>query len=68
MSIKRLVITPTYNENQNIGNLIDEISALPTPFDILVIDDNSDDGTAATVREISSKYPNALSYQPESIL
>lgn len=52
MSVKRLVLIPTYNENQNIEKLVFEILALKTGFDILVIDDNSPDGTAATVQRL----------------
>ena len=40
-----LVIIPTYNEIENISNIIDAVLALPDGFDILVIDDASPDGT-----------------------
>lgn len=46
-----LVIIPMYNEKENAAAIIDAVLALDTPFDILVIDDNSPDGTAAIVRE-----------------
>ena len=51
MSVKSLVILPCYNENLNIEKLITEILSLETGFDILVIDDNSPDGTARTVKD-----------------
>ncbi len=41
--MQNLVIVPTYNEQENISNLVKAITALPVPFDILVIDDNSPD-------------------------
>lgn len=45
-----LVIIPTYNEIENISNIIDAVLRLPEGFDILVIDDGSPDGTADVVR------------------
>ncbi|HKL88460.1 MAG TPA: polyprenol monophosphomannose synthase, partial [Salinibacter sp.] len=49
-STDALVIVPTYNEADNIGRVIDLVLAQPTPFSILVVDDNSEDGTADVVR------------------
>lgn len=46
-----LVIIPTYNEIENISNIIDAVLRLPEGFDILVIDDGSPDGTADVVRQ-----------------
>jgi dolichol-phosphate mannosyltransferase len=46
---KGIVIIPTYNEAENIIQLIDEIAALSVKFDIMVVDDNSPDGTADIV-------------------
>ena len=51
--MKTLVITPTYNESKNILLLIEKIKKESSKIDILVIDDNSPDGTAALVTEIS---------------
>ena len=48
---KNLVIIPTYNEKENIEAIIDAVSSLPVPFDILVVDDNSPDGTGNIVEE-----------------
>lgn len=55
-----LVIIPMYNERENAAAIIDAVQALPTPFDILVIDDNSPDGTAAVVREKMEQYPGRV--------
>ncbi len=52
-----VVIIPTYNEIENIENIIEAVFALQTPFDILVVDDNSPDGTAKKVQELQLKYP-----------
>lgn len=54
MSLKPLVIIPTYNEKQNIEKLIAEILGLKPGFDVLVIDDNSPDGTEQTVRKLAA--------------
>ncbi len=45
-----LVIIPTYNEKENISDIIDAVLKLEQPFDVLVVDDNSPDGTAEIVR------------------
>jgi len=59
-STDALVIVPTYNEADNIGRVIDLVLAQPTPFSILVVDDNSEDGTADVVR-------NAMADAPERV-
>ena len=48
---KALVIIPTYNEKENISDIIDTVLALGQPFDVLVVDDNSPDGTADIVKQ-----------------
>ena len=53
-----VVIIPTYNEKENIELLIKAIVSLPVPFDILIIDDNSPDGTAALVKNLMLSFPN----------
>lgn len=52
-----LVIIPTYNEKENIAAIIDAVRALPVDFDILVVDDNSPDGTASIVKAKIGQYP-----------
>jgi len=53
--VKTLVIIPTYNEKENIREIINKILNLGIELDILVVDDNSPDGTHQIVREISEK-------------
>jgi dolichol-phosphate mannosyltransferase len=51
-SKKTLVIIPTYNEIENISRMIETVSGLPESPDILIVDDNSPDGTGDKVVEI----------------
>ena len=55
-----LVIIPTYNEKENILNIIRTVLALPTPFHILIVDDNSQDGTATIVTSLIKENPDRL--------
>ena len=56
--MSNIVVIPTYKEKENIGEIIKAISSLPVKFDILVIDDNSPDGTADIVRELQPEFKN----------
>jgi dolichol-phosphate mannosyltransferase len=58
--LEKIVIIPTYNEKENIADIIQAIFSLRDNFHILVIDDNSPDGTADIVRGLQSKYPLEL--------
>lgn len=55
-----VVIIPTYNEKENIRDIIAAVFALPHQFDVLIIDDNSPDGTAAIVKELQKGNPGRL--------
>lgn len=55
-----VVIIPTYNEKENIENIINAVFALPVMFDVLIIDDNSPDGTAAIVERIQKQWDGRL--------
>ncbi|MDE7180465.1 MAG: polyprenol monophosphomannose synthase [Muribaculaceae bacterium] len=55
-----LVIIPTYNEIENIGNIIDAVMELADRFDLLVIDDASPDGTQEAVRLKMEQYPGRV--------
>ena len=54
-----IIIIPTYNEKENISLIIHAIFKLNEPFDILVIDDGSPDGTAAIVKDLMEREPFA---------
>ncbi|MCF7801243.1 MAG: polyprenol monophosphomannose synthase [Candidatus Marinimicrobia bacterium] len=51
-----LTIIPTYNEKENVPKVIDRILKLPVQTDILIIDDNSPDGTADLVRQVQQEH------------
>ena len=56
--MKTLVISPTYNEKKNIKLLVDMVLGNYPDFDLLIIDDNSPDGTSEKVKDLQSKYEN----------
>jgi len=55
-----LVIIPTYNEKENIENIIRAVFDQPTGFHILVMDDGSPDGTAAIIKKLQIEFPSSL--------
>lgn len=55
-----LVITPTYNEKENIEAIIRKVFSLEKEFDMLIIEDNSPDGTADIVRRLMEEFPGRL--------
>lgn len=55
-----LVLIPTYNECENIRAIVERVLALQPRFDVLVIDDNSPDGTAAIVRSLMAEHPERV--------
>jgi len=57
---ERLVIIPTYNEIENIEAIIKAVFDLSTDFDVLIVDDNSPDGTAAEVVRLQEIFPDRL--------
>ena len=56
--MKTLIISPTYNELKNITSLVDKVMDLGQDYHLLVIDDNSPDGTAQKVKDLMLKYSN----------
>lgn len=57
---ERLVIIPTYNEQENIREILAHVFRLQPDFHVLVVDDGSPDGTAATVKELQSVHRDRL--------
>jgi len=55
-----LIIIPTYNEILNIEAIVRKALSLSEDFNVLVVDDNSPDGTAAKVKELQSEFPDRI--------
>lgn len=54
------VVTPTYNEAENLPKLVSALFSLPLDINVLVVDDNSPDGTGRVADELVSKYPGRI--------
>ena len=52
-----LIIVPTYNERDNLPHMVRALLSLPVPVDVLVVDDNSPDGTGAIADELAAAHP-----------
>ena len=57
---ERLVITPTYNEKENIEKIIRKVFSLDMEFHMLIVDDGSPDGTADIVKGLMKEFPDRL--------
>ena len=55
-----VIIIPTFNERENIEKIIRKVFSLEKVFDILIVEDNSPDGTASVVRELMKEFPGKL--------
>jgi dolichol-phosphate mannosyltransferase len=58
--LDKLVIIPTYNEKENIENIIRKVYSLDGNFHILIVDDGSPDGTAAIVKSLQTEFSDRL--------
>ncbi len=57
---KNLVIIPTYNEKENVEKMVRKVFSLQVPFHLLIVEDNSPDGTAAIVKKLQKEFPDRL--------
>lgn len=57
---QNLVVIPTYNEIENIEDIIRAVFSLEKNFHVLIVDDNSPDGTAKKVQELQQSFPDKL--------
>jgi dolichol-phosphate mannosyltransferase len=57
---KNLVIIPTYNEKENVEKMVRKVFSLLTPFHLLIVEDNSPDGTAEIVKTLQKDFPEQL--------
>jgi dolichol-phosphate mannosyltransferase len=55
-----IIIIPTYNERENIEKVLRKIFSLPKEFHVLVVEDNSPDGTASIVKNLMTEFPDKL--------
>jgi dolichol-phosphate mannosyltransferase len=60
MTTKRLVIIPTFNEKENAEAIVRKVLGLSMPFDMLIIDDGSPDGTAQIVKNLQLEFGHRL--------
>lgn len=58
--MKNLVIIPTYNEKENIEAIIRTVFSLAEPFDVLIVDDGSPDGTGQIVKNLQTEFAGNL--------
>jgi len=58
--LEKLLIIPTYNEKENIVNILQAVFSLEQNFHVLIIDDGSPDGTARIVKDLQLKFPGQL--------
>jgi len=58
--VKKIVLIPTYNEKENIALIVHAVLGLSTDYHVLIIDDNSPDGTASIVNTLQSKFQDRL--------
>jgi dolichol-phosphate mannosyltransferase len=58
--VKKIVIIPTYNEKENVENMIHTVMKFEEKFHVLIVDDNSPDGTAEIVKKLQNTYTEQL--------
>lgn len=64
--MKNIVIIPTYNEKENVENIIRAVMELPESFHVLIVDDGSPDGTADIVKRLQSEFSDSLFIEERS--
>jgi len=57
---EKLVIIPTYNEKENVENMVRKVMSLPGDFHLLIVEDNSPDGTAMLVKQLLPEFQDRL--------
>ena len=58
--MRTTVVTPTYNEAENLPKLVSALFSLPLDVHLLVVDDNSPDGTGLIADELAAKFPGRV--------
>jgi dolichol-phosphate mannosyltransferase len=57
MEQKTLVVVPTYNERENLPNIVKKVAAQPLRLELLIVDDNSPDGTGRLADDLAKEHP-----------
>ena len=60
MTYATLVILPTYNERSNLERIVNEVLATKLAVDLLIVDDNSPDGTGELAQALTTQYPGRI--------
>jgi len=60
MSLRITLVVPTYNEAENLPKLVSALFSLPLSLKILIVDDNSPDGTGQIADQLASSYPDRI--------
>ena len=58
--MQAIVVIPTYNERESLVQIVDKVRQYANDLHILIVDDNSPDGTGEIAEELSRKYPGKL--------
>ena len=58
--MKIIIVIPTYNEKANLTNIVPEILKLDPRYEILIVDDNSPDGTGQIADRFTEEYPTKV--------
>ena len=61
-----IVVIPTYNEKENIENMIRKVMSFEKQFDLLIVDDASPDGTSLIVEKLQKEFPNRIFLESRS--
>ncbi|MEM5776437.1 MAG: glycosyltransferase, partial [Anaerolineaceae bacterium] len=60
------MIMPTYNEAENLPRICAAVLDLPAPLSMLIVDDNSPDGTGQAAEQLAQRYPGRLAVMHRS--
>ena len=61
-----IVVIPTYNEKENIENMIRKVMSFEKQFDLLIVDDASPDGTSSIVKKLQKEFANRIFLESRS--
>ena len=62
-----IIIIPTYNERENLEKMVRKVFSLKKEFHLLIVDDNSPDGTAGIVKDLQKEFPGKLHLEERKV-